>query len=312
MDFRQMRYLIAIAEHRSVSRAAKALYISQSALSHYIKYVEEDLGVRLFDRSTSPMSLTYAGECYVETARQILMANERLMKEVRDITRHMTGTLRLGAPRDRAAYMVPKLLPSFSARYPGIKVEVFTENGQALKEALRDGRADLLLLPDDGRGNEPWISAQTIYAEELLLAARTGVIPPSGLLKGKKAVRPAAMDKKNFFLQFQGHTTRAFCDSYFKRRRVRPAIGMAFPSNITCYRMAATGMGMAIIPFMITQLVRSSEGVELFSLGEKPETWNVQVLCRKDAYLGEPELDLIRIAKEVFAKGTLQSAGDVP
>lgn len=53
MDFRQMRYLITVAEHRSVSRAAKALYISQSALSHYIKYAEEDLGVRLFDRSTS-------------------------------------------------------------------------------------------------------------------------------------------------------------------------------------------------------------------------------------------------------------------
>ena len=56
MDFRQLQYLTAVAEHRNVTKAAESLYISQSALSHYIRKTEEELGVQLFDRSTTPIS----------------------------------------------------------------------------------------------------------------------------------------------------------------------------------------------------------------------------------------------------------------
>lgn len=298
MDFRQMRYLIAVAEYKSVSRAAEALYVSQSALSHYIKYAENDLGVALFDRSTTPLSLTYAGKCYIETAKRILLENEKLNKELRDITNHMTGKLCIGTSRDRASYMMPKLLPEFAKKYPGIKIEIFTESGQKLREKLREGRIDLLLLPDNGRKDEQGICSEIIYVEELVLAAKKGVI---------KSIEASELNKMPFLMQFQEHTTRSFCDSYFKRRKIKPEILMEFPSNITCYRMAAAGMGLAVIPFMITQLSNADGDVELHSLGSKgkPETWNVLVYWRKDAYLGQPELDLIRMAKEIFSREKL-------
>jgi transposase InsO family protein len=82
MDFRQLQYLTAVAEHRNVTKAAESLYISQSALSHYIRKTEEELGVQLFDRSTTPISLTYAGQCYIQSAQRILLENQRLMKEL--------------------------------------------------------------------------------------------------------------------------------------------------------------------------------------------------------------------------------------
>ena len=78
MDFRQLQYLTAVAEYRNVTKAAESLYISQSALSHYIRKAEEELGVQLFDRSTTPISLTYAGTCYIRSAQRILLENERL------------------------------------------------------------------------------------------------------------------------------------------------------------------------------------------------------------------------------------------
>lgn len=107
MDFRQIQYLTAIAEYQSITKAADALYISQSAMSHYVQKAEAELGVLLFDRSTTPITLTYAGRKYMESARKILLENDRLMKEFRDITHHMTGKLRIGTSRDRASYMMP-------------------------------------------------------------------------------------------------------------------------------------------------------------------------------------------------------------
>ena len=70
MDFREMLYITTVADCRSITAAARKLYISQPSLSHIVSKVEQDVGVKLFDRGTSPLTITYAGEKYVETARQ--------------------------------------------------------------------------------------------------------------------------------------------------------------------------------------------------------------------------------------------------
>ena len=301
MDFRQLRYLLTLADCRNMTRAAEKLYISQSALSHYVKNVEEELGVLLFDRSTSPMSLTYAGQCYMASARRILLEDERLNKELRDITNHMTGKLTIGTSQDRASYMMPRILPPFSARYPGIETEVFTASGKKLMDALRSGQVDMVLLPANWETDAQGLCSEVIYTEELVLAAKAGMLPPSARITGKNAVRPAALDKMPFFLLYPEHAMRNFCDAFFKRNRIKPQIKMTFSSNISCLRMAATGLGVAIIPYLTTQLANPGGEIELFSLGETPETWNVHIFYRKDAYLGQPELDFIQIAKEIFS-----------
>jgi DNA-binding transcriptional LysR family regulator len=80
---------------------------------------------------------------------------------------------------------------------------------------------------------------------------------------------------------------------------------MEFSSNISCLRMAATGMGYTIIPYLTTQLANPGAAVEYCSLGPEPETWEGHTFCRKGIYLGEPELKLIQIAKEQFGHESL-------
>ena len=307
MEFRQLRYLLTLAETRNMTRAAEKLYISQSALSHYLKCVEDELGVQLFDRSTNPMSLTQAGRCYMDSARAILLENEQLQKELRDITEHMSGKLVLGSSRDRASYMMPRFLPEFARRYPGIELEVFTASGQKLFEALREGRVDMVLLPAAGQDDLKGLSHELIYSEELVLAARAGAIPPQARLDGKNAVRSEALDGAPFFLLHQEHAMRSFCNRYFRHEKIHPDIRMEFSSNISCFRMAATGMGYAIIPYLTTRMTNPGDAVELFSLGREPETWEVHIFFRKGVYLGKPEQDLIQIAKDSFEHEYLES-----
>ena len=294
MDFRQMRYIIEAAECQSVTKAADNLHVSQSAISHYIRHAEDSLGVKLFDRTASPIALTYAGMCYVESARKILAENDRLTRELRSITGTEKKLLRIGTSRDRASYMLPKLLPVFRRKYPAVKIEIFTDSGQSLRENIGKGRLDVLFLPDDGKELAPNISAQAIYVEEMLLIAQKGAL---------RFTKPSDLEGRAFFQQFRAHTTRAFCDAYFRKHNLAPEILAELPSNITCYRMASAGLGLAIIPAMITHIANPEGDAQIFPLGH---TWNVLAYRRKDAYLSESEKDLITTAQEIFTKGEEQ------
>ena len=290
MDFRQMRYIVEVAECRSVSRAADNLHVSQSAVSHYVRHAEETLGVKLFDRKAAPLALTYAGMCYVESARKILAENDRLTRELRSITGYTRKLIRIGTSRDRASYMLPKILPGFIAKYPDVKIEIHTDSGQNLREGLQKGRTDILLLPDDGKELARNINTQVIYTEPLLL-----VIPEGFRLS--RPVNPSELDGMPFFMQFRAHTTRSFCDAYFRNHNITPQILAEFPSNITCYRMASAGLGLAVIPAMITNIAKLEGNTELLPVGH---TWNVLAYWRKDSFMGESERYLLDNARSVL------------
>lgn len=301
MDFRQLQYITTVAQYRNITKAADALFISQSALSHYIQKAEKELGIQLFDRSTTPLTLTLAGEHYIETARRILLENDQLMKVFRDITHHMTGTLRIGTSRERASHMIPRLLPQFSERYPGIEVTILTDSGYKLTEALREGRIDLVFLPVYGKESFSGIEMQPLYQEELVLVARKGYVLDNQRLPG----HPSSVDLRTFkntpfFLLHPQHRIRYATNELFKASHIRPPVKMEFSSNVTSFQMATTGMGVAIMPYQIICLTKSKEPVEFFSLGAEPVTWDVQVWTRKGAYLGQPERDLIEMTREKF------------
>ena len=107
MELRQFTYVDMVAKCGSFTKAAAKLFISQPALSNYINKVEEELGVKLFDRSSTPLLLTYGGEQYLKRARKILTQIDDMDRELRDITHHMQGRLRLGFPSERIIYMLP-------------------------------------------------------------------------------------------------------------------------------------------------------------------------------------------------------------
>lgn len=147
MELRQFTYVNKVAECGSITKAAAALFISQPALSNYISKVEEELGVRLFDRSANPLILTYAGEQYLKRTKKILAQIDDMDREMRDITHHLRGRLRIGFPNERIIYMLPLILPPFKKRFPGIDVIVVSGPGNQLVDKLRSGDVDFVMLP---------------------------------------------------------------------------------------------------------------------------------------------------------------------
>ena len=171
MDFRELTYITTIADCGSVTEAAKRLYISQPSLSYILAKVEEDLGVKLFDRKTSPLTLTYAGERYVATARTILSLSGNLRRELKDIGGGARGEIRIGIPTERAGYMLPKVLGKFHERYPEVQVRLVESRSSEILGELDKDKISFAVLPG-GSGEFPiGLESRLIYRERVWLAA---------------------------------------------------------------------------------------------------------------------------------------------
>lgn len=119
MELRQFTYVNMVARYGSFTKAAAKLFISQPALSNYISKVEEELGVRLFDRSANPLILTYAGEQYLKRTKKILTQIDDMDREMRDIAHFMHGRIRIGFPNERIIFWTGRERSSTGERFPG-------------------------------------------------------------------------------------------------------------------------------------------------------------------------------------------------
>ena len=119
-----MRYVVAIAEHGSFTRAAEACFVVQSALSHQVARLEQELGVRLFHRTSRQVRLSPAGEAFLPVARQCLDAAERAVAEVAAATGEIRGTLAVGLVPTVAAIDVPVVLREFRERHPQVRLRL--------------------------------------------------------------------------------------------------------------------------------------------------------------------------------------------
>ncbi len=176
MDFRELVYMTTIADQGSITKAARRLYISQPALSHIVSKVEEEMDVKLFDRKSNPITLTYAGEKYISTARQILKLRDNLRRELRDIGHGEKGEIRLGIPTERAGYMLPRVAGKFRELFPGIQIRLSESKSDDIIRDLEKDKLSLAILPGEETDFPAGLKCERIYRERILLVAAAGMV----------------------------------------------------------------------------------------------------------------------------------------
>lgn len=177
-DLRQMRYVVEVAEQGTFTRAARNLHVAQQAVSQQIKSVEEQLGLRLFERTSRGVQLTPAGTVFVQEARRVLVGAERLSMRTQAAARGETGLLRLAYTVATVYETLPAIVERARSRHPDVRIQAREVFGGDVERLLRDGRHDLALCPTtdlpsefDGRRvrREPFAAA---VSEHSRLAAR--------------------------------------------------------------------------------------------------------------------------------------------
>jgi DNA-binding transcriptional LysR family regulator len=147
MELRHLRYFVAIAEEHSFTRAAERLWVAQPGLSTQIRRLEEELGIKLFERHTRGVDLTDAGELFLERARVALAAAADASALGSDLASGLVGAIRLGIATGLGCDLVPALLEDFARARPNVELTVVESFGGTLLRDLRDGRLDAMVAP---------------------------------------------------------------------------------------------------------------------------------------------------------------------
>ena len=300
MEYKEYKYVLKISELGNLTKAADELFISQPSLSHYIARVEEELGAKIFNRSTNPISLTPAGEKYCETARMILNLDEKMKKEVSDITENKSGVITLGLSHARASYILPYIMPEFHKKYPGIDIRTNEQKSSLVEEYVSKGNCDMGVLPLPLSGKYE-LKSESVMKEQLLLVSGSELM--HGLSEeGRTYVDFSSLSGKQFTLLKQGHGIRTALETIFMEHDIKPGRIFETTSNETAYRLSTAGMGISIVPESTVLLSSPVSKPYIYSITERGPYWHIAAVYKDEYYLTEPEKHLVKLMQETFSE----------
>lgn len=304
MNLKQIKYVLTIAKEGSISKAAEELNISQPSLSQYIKKIEKELDVELFDRANGNCIITDAGRLYVETGRRILALEGQLQSNLLDIKENRAGSVTVGTTPFRSVSMMPSIVSAFKGRYPGLHMVVAEQGAQELKEAAERGEFDfcIVTLPVDERT----LTAEVIMEEELVVA----VPENSGLDKLLKenaiehkerkyrAADAALIDRQEFVMLTDAQMMQKALDNLCKDNGISLKKAAVVKSLEAQIEMVRAGIGAALVPTGLIKY-RENEGVNYYSLINELPKRKVAIVYRKDKKLSKVLRNLINDIKTI-------------
>lgn len=223
MNEKHMQYVLTVLKEGSFTNAAKKLYVSQPSLSQIIKTAESNLGAPIFDRSTDPITLTPAGQLYVEAARQVTTISTNLRKQVEELSKEEFGTIRFGISVQRGMELLPELYPRFKKRFPHVGLELHEQGSATMEKSVLEGEVGIALLTTFPRHEE--LVYDLIQEEKLVLIVNRECELAKRIAPGTPIDILEARDE-TFISSQSGHSVRTIQDSLFITRDMKPKIDL--------------------------------------------------------------------------------------
>lgn len=244
MQLHQLRYAIAIAREGSFTRAAEKLYLAQPSLSVQIRKMEQELGVRLFERRGRRAVPTIAGDSFLKQAERVLAEVDRLrdqMDEFKDLRR---GRVALGVLPSVGTRLLPDILRSYHRRYPGVELMMTEQDLDASSEFQRrvhQGELDLAVVRMPT--TLPGLRSQTLVREPIV-----ALLPPGHRLTGQSSVQLAELADEAFVALRSGGGLRTLMNEMCDRAGFVPKVSVETGQLSILWSMVTAGMGVAVVP----------------------------------------------------------------
>lgn len=299
-------YFMAIVEAGSLTKAAEKLYISQPSLSQYLKRLEANLGVELFDHGSSPLRLTYVGERYYQYAQQLRKMNEDIRKEFQDIKNELRGRLRLGIALWRGACLLPDIYPQFHEKYPEIQIELFEGRSIQLENALINNNLDVAVMNLPYNFNYAKLTTEIIFEEPILFAAPTkhpvvqDTLSSCTYLGGYPVAPIDIVTQIPLILTKPGQNLTFQIQDFLGKNHLEPKILMETGNLTTAINLTAKGISSAFIPEEGAEICSRPGEVTYFLLDTKELRWNLAAVYRKDSYIPRLARYFIATLKETM------------
>ncbi|MFT4735670.1 MAG: LysR family hydrogen peroxide-inducible transcriptional activator [Arcticibacterium sp.] len=273
MNFQQLQYILAIDQHRHFARAAEACNVTQPTLSMMVQKLEEELDLKIFDRSRQPVCPTDAGEKLLLQAQKILQEVKMLEEIASEANNYMGGKLRVGVIPTIAPYLLPLFIQSFVEKYPEVKLKISELITDQIMERLEKGDLDvgILVPPDNDRSlkeihlyNEPFVVySPRRFDKEVLLAED--------------------IDVNDLLLLEEGHCFRSqiiqFCEL---RKLANNKVEYTSGSLETLRYLADKHLGITILPELATKYLTEEQLKSVKQFAEPKPVRRVSLVTKRD------------------------------
>lgn len=213
MEDHKLRVFCTVTETKSFSKASEIIHLTQPAVSLQIQALEEIYETKLFDRSSSTVTLTPAGEVLYRYAKEILSLYAQAEKDIGEITGLVKGSISVGASTTIGNYLLPSVISEFKEKNPKIKIHLIVGNTKRIVELLNAGNLDLGLV--EGEVNKYKIVSEKLISDELAL-----VVPTHHPWAKKKDISMLDIIKESFIFREEGSGTRQMIEKYLTKRGI--------------------------------------------------------------------------------------------
>ena len=284
MNSRQLQYALALAQTRNFSQVAEKLNISQPALSKQILNLETELGIKLFDRNHVPLTLTPAGEYFMEKAAQLLYDESQMLKALDRFKSGESGQLDIGVTPFRSAYLMPDLVKRIKEKYPGVRVVLHEAPSAQLRTEAAEGKFDLAIvnLPVD----DSVLDVKLLEPDSLVLAVPPSLldhIPPTH----DNTVSLSDCKELPYVVVGQNQEMRQLLEKLCARADFQPKIAAEVVGITTAWAMACAGVGATLLPMQFLRGKFFEKDLTLFRIADNLYTRQPAIVTKRGQYISE-------------------------
>jgi DNA-binding transcriptional LysR family regulator len=277
LSLRQLRIFESVARHRSMSRAAEEMHLTQPAVSMQMKQLEEQIGVPLLEQNGRRLYLTEAGQVLLGHAERFnaqTLELQAAMDQFRDLER---GLLRI-AVVSTANYFLPPLIAAYSERHPGVRISLQVANRESVLALLADHRTDLAITGEPPEGVD--VDAQRFLDNPLVVIAN-----PAHPLAQLEHVSLTQLREERFVMREAGSGTRAALERLFAERNVNYLLGCELSSNEAIKQAVQAGLGLAVVSLQTIELELETRRLAVLRADDFPIVRHWYILHRRDKRL---------------------------
>ncbi len=281
MNLRDLKYLVALADHKHFGRAAAACFVSQPTLSTQIKKLEDELGVPLVERAPRKVMLTPAGREAAGRARGIIAEVEQMKEAARRSQDPEAGTVRLGIFPTLGPYLLPHVVPHIRQRFPQLELLLVEEKSDQLLVQLREGRLDAAILALPLQDDQ--LHSEFLFEEPFVLA-----VPEGHALAGHSSLTLADLSEQRLLLLQDGHCLREQALDVCHLSGALEKAEFQATSLETLRQMVAANVGVTLLPLLaVKPPVARSENIRLIGFrADKQPSRRIAMVWRRSSAMG--------------------------
>lgn len=296
-------YFLSIVELKSITKAANKNYISQPSMTQYLNRLEKAVGARLFNRNNGPLTLTCAGELYLDYIHKLVELNASWETELTKLKKVVDGTITLGIPLQMQSLLYPRVLSPFQSSNPRINIKIDDNASPALEKNILYNRLDIAMIYVKEKYHKS-LSYYKLEKEPLLLICSKDNPLADGYaytIENPHPISAKALAEETIILLSPEFIVHDYAEKLLKTIQINPSRQLTMSSINAIMYAVSENKGISLIPRYAYYSFKDTKNLAVLSLkNSSPITMNLAMVYKKTRNLTPATQKFIEYVKEVY------------